>query len=259
MCGTVSRLPIGLDRCVWFSWRTVKNAEQLPKRYHLNVVGDFYVEDGCCTWCGVPGSAPDLFETDHERHEQCFVKKQPTTPGEIEAMVAVVEGQELGCIRYAGRDRKILRLLSGKYDRDQCDEMVRDPVFRREVLDAIELTPVERVCRLARDQDDTGASTYQLLRASGIAATPSALTPEAVLAMLREDPILVRYWLRYSEDKRTSGGLYFLHDDDGRYTVGSVGGERFHFDDALIACATFIVGEMRPQIPAPWWRRLFGG
>jgi len=34
-----------------------------PRPYRLNVIGDFYVEEGCCTLYGVPESiAPDLFE-----------------------------------------------------------------------------------------------------------------------------------------------------------------------------------------------------
>lgn len=227
-------------------WRgsvsAVTDATPVPKRYRLNVVGDFYVEEGCCTRCGVPSTAPDLF--DLEDKEQCFVKKQPTTNDEIRRMVVVMRHQELGCIRYAGRDRKILGFLAGENHRDQCDEMVRDAVLRREVIDAMAPTPVVRVCRLARDQQATGASSHQLLRDSGITQTPSALTPEAVLDALRKDPTLVKHWLLHSENKRTSEGFYFLQEEDGRYAVGDVNGERFHFDDALVACATFIIGEM---------------
>jgi len=57
----------------------------MTRRYHLNVVGPFYVEDGCCTLCGVPESeAPGLFGSDNM---QCFVKKQPETSGQLAAML----------------------------------------------------------------------------------------------------------------------------------------------------------------------------
>jgi hypothetical protein len=56
------------------------------KRYRLNVVGPFYVEDGCCTLCGVPGvTAPSLFGgfgpdgSVLEGIEQCWVKRQPSS------------------------------------------------------------------------------------------------------------------------------------------------------------------------------------
>ena len=88
------------------------------RRYHLNVVGDFYVEDGCCTNCGVPDSiAPDLFGT----ADQCYVKKQPTTADELSRMVEVVRSQELGCVRYGGSDRQIIGTLCAAGEARQCD------------------------------------------------------------------------------------------------------------------------------------------
>ena len=44
-----------------------------------HATGPFYVEDGCCTACGVPEAmAPKLFAWDGNSH--CFVKRQPVTP-----------------------------------------------------------------------------------------------------------------------------------------------------------------------------------
>lgn len=87
-------------------------------RYHLNVAGDFYVEDGCCTLCGVPATtAPTLFggfEADGSvsaRAEQCWVDKQPSCPEELDAMIETFAVQEFDCIRYSGTDREISRRL----------------------------------------------------------------------------------------------------------------------------------------------------
>jgi hypothetical protein len=67
-----------------------------------NVPGDFYVEDGCCTLCGVPvGTAPDLFSQDDE---QCWVSRQPASENDFAIMLKVLRTQELGCVRYRGND-----------------------------------------------------------------------------------------------------------------------------------------------------------
>jgi len=92
-----------------------------PKSYRLNVLGDFYVEDGCCTFCGVPEVlAPDLFET-NTSGEQCYVKKQPQSPDEIRRMIAVIAAQDLGCVRYAGLDTIILREIVRANEASSCD------------------------------------------------------------------------------------------------------------------------------------------
>jgi len=80
-----------------------------PRRYHLNVVGPFYVAHDCCTTCGVPEAlAPSLFGSDDA---QCFVRKQPDAPGELAQMLETLRVQELGCIRYAGEDPNILETI----------------------------------------------------------------------------------------------------------------------------------------------------
>jgi hypothetical protein len=95
----------------------VENIVRQPHR--LNVVGDFYVEDGCCMLCGVPWTiAPDLFE---KRQNHCFVKQQPRTPDELARMVEVMRTQDLGCIRYQGRDRWTLEALERVGEADRCD------------------------------------------------------------------------------------------------------------------------------------------
>lgn len=90
------------------------------KPHPKNIAGPFYVEDGCCTACGVPGSlAPDLFGEDADQH--CFVQRQPETTVETDSMLRVIETQELGCIRYRGTDHATLRRLVEAGEGAQCD------------------------------------------------------------------------------------------------------------------------------------------
>jgi hypothetical protein len=80
------------------------------KRHRLNVVGPFYVEDGCCTRCGVPdATAPELFG---EVDDSCFVKLQPQTASEVDRMLRAMITSEVGCIRYAGVDAAVIRRLA---------------------------------------------------------------------------------------------------------------------------------------------------
>jgi len=86
-----------------------------------NVSGVFYVVNGCCTACGVPDAlAPALFAYDQDNH--CYVRRQPATVEELESTLDVIVGQELGCIRYRGKDEDILRRLAEVGESAQCDE-----------------------------------------------------------------------------------------------------------------------------------------
>ena len=60
------------------------------KRYALNVIGPFYVEDQCCT-------------------------------AEIDKMVEVMHTQDLDCVRNGGDDPAMLRLLDAKNLARLCD------------------------------------------------------------------------------------------------------------------------------------------
>jgi hypothetical protein len=80
------------------------------KRHRLNVAGSFYVEDGCCTLCGVPDvTAPELFG---EANDSCFVKRQPETTAEVDRMLRAMITSEVGCIRYAGVNDSVIRRLA---------------------------------------------------------------------------------------------------------------------------------------------------
>jgi len=97
----------------------VKRERPVPERYSKNVPGDFYVETGCCITCGVPmGEAPEFFEMDDD---QCYIVKQPASQEERISLVDAIGTQEVGCIRYAGTDRKVMERMRDKGDIDCCD------------------------------------------------------------------------------------------------------------------------------------------
>ena len=78
-----------------------------PQQHPHSVAGDFYVENQCCTSCGVPiHIAPNLIAEDESGH--CYWKKQPSNRDELEQAIAVLRGQELGCHHYRGTDTSVL-------------------------------------------------------------------------------------------------------------------------------------------------------
>ena len=100
------------------------------KPHPANVPGDFYVKENCCTMCDVPFvEAPGLFGvvTDDEGYEQCYVKRQPATPQELDQMIRTVGAAEFRCIRYRGQDRAVQQRLVRFGERAACDNLADDP------------------------------------------------------------------------------------------------------------------------------------
>ena len=92
------------------------------ERHPLNADGDFYVEDGCCTMCGVPEmEAPALFGRASGSDSHCFVKRQPQSPDEFDQMLNVIACAELQCIRYCGNDSSVFVRLYKLNEIDVCD------------------------------------------------------------------------------------------------------------------------------------------
>jgi ferredoxin len=90
------------------------------KPHRLNVIGDFYVADDCCTACGVPETeAPGLFAYDKSGH--CYVARQPAQPTELDQMLNAIRAQELGCVRYRGADKAVVRALAEARELAQWD------------------------------------------------------------------------------------------------------------------------------------------
>jgi hypothetical protein len=97
-----------------------------PKPHPANAPGDFYVEDGCCATCEVPLlEAPNLFgwaeQAAGDLH--CYVKRQPQTAAELDAMIMTIRCSELSCIRYRGTDRAIHSRLVEVGEGMVCDEL----------------------------------------------------------------------------------------------------------------------------------------
>jgi endonuclease/exonuclease/phosphatase (EEP) superfamily protein YafD len=94
------------------------------KRHPENAPGGFYVEDGCCTMCGVPQIfAPDLFSAIDDKSEHCFVLKQPETEEQLGRMVDVIKCADLKCIRYSGSNSAIQTRLRKAGEADVCDNL----------------------------------------------------------------------------------------------------------------------------------------
>lgn len=117
----------------------------------LNVLGPWYVVDGCCTACDVPFvEAPGHFAYDGTNH--CYVKRQPTSKEELNRMLRAAWAAELQCIRYRGQDPEVLRRL-GEIGEPNLGDVppppsVR-PVFRNHVTfdaaspEVVSMTPQE--------------------------------------------------------------------------------------------------------------------
>jgi hypothetical protein len=83
---------------------------------------DFYVDDDCCTSCGVPQAiAPELVGwKSTEPFLGCYWKKQPETAAEFDRAIKILHTQELDCHRYSGSDPAILSRLPA-----ECCDYVR--------------------------------------------------------------------------------------------------------------------------------------
>jgi hypothetical protein len=106
-------------------WRPPENETTARIPFPENVAGDFYVEAGCCTSCGMPSQvAPALFSYAPDGH--CYVSKQPQNATEICQMVEAFEVQDIGCIRYRGANRVVQIKLIASGEGDQCDSLDED-------------------------------------------------------------------------------------------------------------------------------------
>jgi hypothetical protein len=84
--------------------------------------------------CEVPFSeAPDLFGTVEgpKAYIHCFVKRQPSTPVEVEQMLRAMRYAELECIRYRGVDPSVQQRLFDAGDRRLCDNVADKSIWER--------------------------------------------------------------------------------------------------------------------------------
>lgn len=77
--------------------------------------------------CGVPQSiAPELVGWRDDTSGLCYWIRQPETAEEVEKAIKIIHTQELGCHRYGGDDRAILKRLP----REECDFFHPEKAFR---------------------------------------------------------------------------------------------------------------------------------
>ncbi len=89
-------------------------------------------------------------------------------------------------------------------------------------------------------------SILDLLKSSGYLESHEAITEQHLLAYLQANRDLIRSWIIYSENRRTSCGYYFLGPDNtpdqgGHWVIGYYPGRKEeHFSDGPTACARFV-------------------
>jgi hypothetical protein len=110
---------------------------------------------------------------------------------------------------------------------------------------AIAFDRLEPICRIPDAL--RWRSLRDLVAETGYRDLRPTLTGKEIAAYLARHPGLVLKWLRYSEDKRTSGGWYLLHPSTG-WVVGRLTGpdkeRELRFATGPEACAEFILREL---------------
>jgi len=104
-------------------------------------------------------------------------------------------------------------------------------------------TPIERICNLPLIFVRRGISPAQIINDAKVDV--HGLTTKSITEVLKLTPSLIDTWLRWSESKRVAQGWYFQKLPHG-YVVGfNPRGERLVFEDGLLACADYILREVR--------------
>jgi hypothetical protein len=94
----------------------------LPQRVPENAPGDFYVEAGLCTRCClIHGEAPELLNDPEQPFEECYFRRQPQTPDEIERAISAMCVSEMCALRYGGTDPTIIAKLRARQLGSHCD------------------------------------------------------------------------------------------------------------------------------------------
>ena len=93
-------------------------------RYKLNVLGDFYVEDGECIACEMPiAESPDLIAEDGSSDigYHCYYKKQPENDAEVKSAINAMEVSCCEAHRYCGKDSNIINEIIKRGLNSQID------------------------------------------------------------------------------------------------------------------------------------------
>ena len=105
---------------------------------------------------------------------------------------------------------------------------------------------IAAICEFPATLESSGLSIRETLSAMPYDDVRSNLTVSDLTEYLRAHPSTIDTWRRYSADKRTSSGWYFVFES--AWFVGHIGSDRGvaaeSFDDPATACATFILREI---------------
>ena len=92
------------------------------KRTPENVAGDFYVEADLCILCCLPhGEAPDLLNDCTRDFRECYFRRQPETPEEVEQAIQAIHVSCMCALRYGGADQTIISRLRDLDCAERCD------------------------------------------------------------------------------------------------------------------------------------------
>jgi hypothetical protein len=100
-----------------------------------------------------------------------------------------------------------------------------------------------QILRVGRESSIRGAgiSIQAALTNARYKELRTTFSPSDLIPMIHADPTLVRDWLLYSQDKRTSGGWYLLESGEVAQ-VNSQG--RLQFPSIQVAVAEYVVREL---------------
>lgn len=95
----------------------------LPQRVPQNAPGDFYVQSGLCTRCCLPhGEAPELLNDEKQDFRECFFRRQPQTPEEVDSAIRALWVSEMCALRYAGTNPEVIAQLRARGCGHLCDQ-----------------------------------------------------------------------------------------------------------------------------------------
>ena len=92
-------------------------------------------------------------------------------------------------------------------------------------------------------------SIYSLLQGTGYFEAYDSINENSIREVLVKQSEYVYQWLRWSEDKRSSSGWYFIQNGNQKYVVGYLDSdkgitEKMDYSDIKIACAAYIKQEI---------------
>lgn len=107
---------------------------------------------------------------------------------------------------------------------------------------------IEKIVHIPHDfHARKNVSEIKLLQESGYFELHNKITEDGIAGILKANPHLIKEWLQWSEDNRSSYKWYFRRGDDGKYLVGHFPEgkefEEINTSDEFKACAVFIKRE----------------